>query len=52
MFKREKKFILELTPREYHILIHSLVWWRNQLIEQGYYADAVNELLIKLAKLK
>lgn len=52
MFKREKKYYVELTSREYHILIHSLVWWRNKLIEEGYYADAVNELLIKLAKCK
>ena len=52
MFKREKKYYVELTSREYHILIHSLVWWRNKLIEEGYYADAVNELLIKLTKCK
>lgn len=52
MFKREKKYYVELTAKEYHILIHSLVWWRNKLIKEGYYADAVNELLIKLTKCK
>ena len=50
MFKRQKKHYLELTSEEYRLLVRSAIWWRNKLIEQGYYADTVSDLLIKLVK--
>lgn len=45
---KQQKRILTLTPIEYRLAIHGLLHFRNKLIQQGRYADPVNELLIKL----
>ena len=42
------KRILILSQSEYRLMIHGLHRFRNKLIEQGRYPDAINELLVKL----
>lgn len=49
---REAKRIVTLEPDEYRILLHSLIYFRNALIAEGKYTDAVDELLLKLDKSK
>jgi hypothetical protein len=34
------------------LMLHGLIQWRNKLISQGRYTDAVDELLIKIQKNK
>ena len=47
---RELKRILVLSSYEYRQLLCGLIHFRNTLIQQGRYTDAVDELLIKLQK--
>ena len=47
---RQPKRILVLSLCEYRKLLLGLVYFRNKLIQQGRYTDAVDELLIKLQK--
>ena len=49
---REAKRIVTLEPDEYRILLRSLIYFRNALIAEGKYTDAVDELLLKLDKSK
>ena len=49
---REPKRILVLSSTEYRQLIYGLIHFRNKLIEQNRYPDAIDELLIKLQKAK
>ena len=49
---REVKRIVTLEPDEYRILLRSLIHFRNALIAEGKYIDAVDELLLKLDKSK
>ena len=44
------KRILVLSQSEYRLMLQGLLNFRNKLIEQGRYADPVNELLKKLQK--
>ena len=44
------KRILVLSQSEYRLMLQGLLHFRNKLIEQGRYADPVNELLMKLQK--
>ncbi len=44
------KRVLSLTPAEYRLMIHGLMQFRNKLIRQGRYPDAINDLLIKVQK--
>ena len=46
------KRVLTLTTAENRLMIQSLLQWRNKLLAQGRYTDAVDELLIKLQKRK
>jgi len=45
---KQAKYVLSLSAGEYRLMLHGLLHFRNKLIEQGRYADPVNELLIKL----
>lgn len=45
---KQSKRILSLSISEYRLMFYGLLQFRNKLIEQGRYADPVNELLIKL----
>ena len=49
---RPPKRIVVLSSAEYQLLFHGLLQFRNKLIRQGRYTDAVDELLIKLQKVK
>lgn len=49
---REAKRIVTLEPDEYRILLRSLIHFRNALIAEGKYTDAVDELVLKLDKSK
>lgn len=44
------KRILVLSQSEYRLMLHGLLHFRNKLIEQGRYPDAINELLVKLQR--
>ena len=45
---REAKRVLLLEPDEYRILLRCLIYFRNSLIAEGKYTDAVDELILKL----
>jgi len=47
---KQPKRILVLSASEYRQMLHGLIHFRNKLIRQGRYTDAVDELLIKLQK--
>ena len=47
---RQPKRRLVLGSSEYRQIIHGLIHFRNKLIQQGGYTDAVDEQLIKLQK--
>lgn len=49
---REPRRILTLESDEYRILLRCLIHFRNALIAEGKYTDAVDELLLKLDKSK
>lgn len=42
------KRVLTLTTAEHRLMVYGLLQWRNKLLAQGRYTDAVDELLIKL----
>lgn len=44
------KRILVLSQLEYRLILHGLLRFRNKLIEQGRYPDAINELLVRLQR--
>ena len=45
---RQQKYFLILSPSEYRLTLYGLLHFRNKLIDQHRYPDAVNELLTKL----
>ena len=47
---RQPERILVLSSSEYRQMLRGLIHFRNKLIQQGRYTDAVDELLIKLQK--
>ncbi len=47
---KDKTNHLYLDSHERKLLIHSLVELKNQLIQQGRYADCVDELIFKVIK--
>ena len=49
---REAKRVVTLEPDEYRILLRCLIYFRNAMIAEGKYTDAVDELLVKLDKCK
>ncbi len=49
---RNPKYHLYLTPDEHRTVINSLICLKNDLISQGRYADAVDELIVKFTKAK
>ena len=44
------KRILVLSQSEYRLMLRGLLHFRNKLIEQGRYPDAIDELLVKLQR--
>ena len=49
---RSPKYHLYLTHDERRTVINSLICLKNDLISQGRYTDAVDELIVKLTKAK
>ena len=49
---RQPKRILVLSPSEYRLMLHGLIRFRNKLIEQDRYPDAIDDLLIKLQRIR
>ena len=49
---RSPKYHLYLTHDERRTVINSLICLKNNLISQGKYTDAVDELIVKLTKAK
>ena len=47
---RVQKRIVELTGDEYRTMLRCLIGFRDQLISEGRYTDAVDELILKLEK--
>ena len=48
----KQKYHLALSTEEWRLLIHCLNEFRNRLISEGRYTDAVDEVLIKVANAK
>lgn len=49
---RNPKYHLYLSYDERRTVINSLICLKNDLISQGRYADAVDELIVKFTKAK
>ena len=47
---KQTKYIVELSVEEYRLIIYALIQFRNKLIQQARYPDAVDDLLIALQK--
>lgn len=47
-----KKYHLNLNKDEYDLIIHCLIDLKNNLIRQGRYTDAVDDVLIKFLRYK
>ena len=48
----KQKYYVELNRQEWRLIIEGLNRFRNRLIAAGRYTDAVDEILIKVAKAK
>ena len=48
----EKKYRIVLDDSEWKIVINALNDFRNSLIQQGRYTDAVDEIMIKVINTK
>jgi len=48
----KQKYCVELNRQEWRLIIVGLNRFRNKLIAAGRYTDAVDEILIKVAKAK
>ena len=48
MFK--KKEVLNVTQEEKAVIINVLIDYRHMLIREGKYSDAVDDVILKLAK--
>ena len=46
------KYNVELNRQEWQLIIETLNRFRNKLIAAGWYTDAVDEMLVKVAKAK
>ena len=45
---KEQKRVLTMSTYEYRLAMYGLIHFRNQLLAQGRYTDAVDELILKL----
>ena len=48
----KQKYYLALSIEEWRLLIYCLNEFRNRLISEGRYTDAVDEVIIKVANAK
>ena len=49
---REKKYHIYITAEEQSRVIQSLIRLKNELLEQGKYTDAVDDVLCKVLSAK
>lgn len=49
---REQKYHLYLSEAERRFLIQKLIWFQNKLRQEGRYTDVVDDLIIKISKIK
>ena len=49
---KQPKRILALSTAEYRLALYGMLHFRNKLLQQGRYADPVNELFMKLHKVR
>ena len=49
---RGRKYHLFLSENERRFLIQNLLWFQNKLWQEGRYIDAVDDLIIKISKIK
>lgn len=49
---KKQQFHLYLNDDEYRKVLQALIALKNNLIEQGRYTDAVDDVLIKFTKVK
>lgn len=47
---KSPKRVLALTTAEHRLMLRGLLHFRNKLIDQGRYTDAVDELIVKLQR--
>lgn len=47
---RKRKYYLYLTAEERRLIFNALLSFRNTLIAQGKYTDAIDEVMIKVRK--
>ena len=52
VFMKNKNYHLYLTDTEYTNIISALINLKNNLISQGRYTDAVDDVILKLASSK
>lgn len=48
MFGKPKKTKICLTAFEYQFILETLIEFRNKLIAQGRYTDAVDDVILKI----
>lgn len=48
----KQKYYVELNRQEWRLIIEGLNRFRNKLIAAGWYTEAVDEILIKVAEAK
>lgn len=48
----QKKYYLNLTNKDYRVILLSLVRFRNRLIQEGRFTDSVDELILKVSSLQ
>ena len=49
---REQKYHLYLSDSERSFAIQNLIWFQKKLRQKGRYTDAVDDLIIKISKIK
>lgn len=47
---KSPKRVLALTTAEHRLMLRGLLQFRNKLIDQDRYTDAVDELIVKLQR--
>ena len=50
--KRKETFILELSPEEARLLKAAMIYFHNKVIERGMPPEDIEEVLIKLYKVR
>ncbi len=48
--KKTKKVCIPVSDYEYHIILDSLLKFRDKLIEQGRYTDGVDETILAVSR--